>query len=86
MSSSKFLGERKKVTVRHMLPLEMCSCLHRDNVPTVFSGDIYNIFMIKPYRRCQLICKNYFPNYNQFLLYLNYIQFHPGRYFSMNLL
>jgi len=45
ISSSKFLGDRKKVTVRHTLPLEMCSRLQRDKVPTVFSGDIYNIFI-----------------------------------------
>jgi hypothetical protein len=45
ISSSKFLGDWKNVIVRHLFPLEICSFLHRDNVPTVFSGEIYNIFI-----------------------------------------
>jgi hypothetical protein len=45
ISSSKFLGDLKNVTVLHSLPKDSCSFFHSVNVPTVFSGEIYRIFI-----------------------------------------
>ena len=40
ISSSKFLGDLKKVTVLHIFVVLSCSFFHKVRVPTVFSGEI----------------------------------------------
>ena len=45
ISSSKFLGDLKNVTVLQSFPRDSCSFFHSVNVPTVFSGEIYKIFI-----------------------------------------